>query len=253
MRTKTGITTIIAEDEPQNVSSLLSLLERYCPQLNVVGIATTRAETLEMVERETPKLLFLDIHLPDGMGFELLENPILKDVEVVFTTASDDFALKAFEMGATHYLLKPIDPSEVRDAVSRVERKITAKEQGVPEMSIPEPSQLELRKLALPTADGFEVMEFDDINFFESSGAYTNAHLSDGTVLLISRTLMKFETMLTNQGFIRVHDRYLVNMTKVTRYVRGRGGEILLSNGATLPVSQRRKDQFLNAFKSYLA
>lgn len=252
-RTKAGMTTVIAEDEPQNVQGLLALLERYCPQLKVVGIATTKAETLKMIEQEKPKLLFLDIHLPDGMGYELLNDSTLSDVEVVMTTAHDEFALKAFEMGATHYLLKPLDPNEIQEAVRRVERKIQMREQGVLNAPVLEQGQPELKKLALPTNDGFEVVEFDDICFFESSGAYTNAHLADGNTLMISRTLMKFETMLSHQGFVRVHDRYLVNMTKVTRYVRGRGGEIFLSSGINLPVSQRRKDQFLNAFKNYLA
>ncbi|MBS1910840.1 MAG: response regulator transcription factor [Bacteroidetes bacterium] len=243
------IEAIIIDDERIGRETLRSLLEQCCPSVHVAGMADSVASGREMIEKCSPDLVFLDIEMPFVNGFELLATLPEKTFEVVFTTAYDQYALRAIKAAALDYLLKPIDRDELIAAVAKAEQKLGGKRTLSQNIEVllanlrhasPEHS-----KIALPTDDGLILVQMSDIIRCEADGNYTRFHLVRDEQILVSRTMKEFDTILGEKDFLRVHHSHLVNMAHVRKYLRGEGGFVIMSDSATIPVSRRRKDELI--------
>lgn len=236
------IKAVIIEDEKNSREILEWQLNKHCPQVKVLSFFGSSVEAAEQIHRIAPQLVFLDIQMPEINGFEFLEkvNPI--DFEVVFTTAYNEYAVKAFKYSAIDYLLKPVDAVELRSAVERVEHKINSRL----------PTLLSPKRMALTTTNSLIFIDPDDILFCEGQSNYTNFHLrTENKKILISRTLKEIEEVLIPYNFFRIHNSFVINMKHVKEYVRGAGGYVVMSNDKHLTVSRGRKDDFFASFNKF--
>jgi two-component system, LytTR family, response regulator len=242
------IKAIIIEDEKMSREALYRLLEKYCPTVEVVAEAEGYRKGVEEIRKHHPDVIFLDIQMPDGSGFRVLEELGELDFEVIFTTAFDQFAIKAIKYSALDYLLKPIIPQDLVDAVQRVEKKKveTARrkslEAGTESFLAHEEQD---HKIVLSTAEMIHVISVNDIIRCESDNYYTYFHFVDGRKLLVSKTLKENEELLSQHNFIRPHKSHLVNIKFIKSYIRQDGGYILMNDGTRIPVSRRKKDKIM--------
>jgi two-component system, LytTR family, response regulator len=241
------INAIIVDDEKSGRALLLLLLKEHCPNVNVLDTASSISQGLDLINKLNPDLVFLDIELPDGSGFDLLnkiENP---NFSVIFVTAYDTYAIKAFKFSAIDYLLKPVDEEELVTAVKHAEKH--KKENLFPSIDALNKNYSALRsesgKLGLTTQTGLVFVEIDDLVRCEADGKYTICYFTNKTKIVVSRNLKEFEDFLSEHNFIRIHNSHLVNMKYIKQYHSGRGGYVLMSDGSTVDVSQRKKDEFL--------
>lgn len=241
------IRCVIIEDEAKSRETLKGLLNRFCPDVLVVGEGTGVQSGREAIELHHPDLVFLDIEMPDGSGFRLLEKLSDINFEVVFTTAFEQFAIKAIRYAALDYLLKPIVPEELVAAVEKVksikERKTNQRNIEVLLSNI-NPDALETKKIVLSTAEKIHVVEIDHIVRCESDNYYTHFYFKDGGHLLISKTLKDVESLLQEGNFIRPHKSHLINIRFIQNFNRDEN-TILLSDGSRIPVSRRKKEKIL--------
>ncbi len=235
------IKAIIIDDHASARASLKSDIEDYCPQVDIVAEAESVATGLIVIKAVKPDLIFLDIDLGDGEGFDILES--LEDLKpnVIFTTGQDEHALKAFRYAAIDYLLKPVDPDELQSAVERVQPEggIDPKMVKVLSDNLGDKKQ-QRKKLVLHTLEKIVVTEIDDILRMESSSNYTQFYFTDGSKLLVTKTLKDFEKVL-DEGFERVHQSHLINKKHITGYNKVDGGFLIMKGGDEVPVSQRKK------------
>lgn len=242
------IRCIIVEDEIKSRETLQGLLQRFCPDVMVVAEAGGVQAGREAITRHNPDLVFLDIEMPDGSGFRLLEYHGLPEFEVIFTTAFDQFAIKAIRYAALDYLLKPIVPEELVAAVEKVrkqkEKRSNQKNIEVLLSNI-RPNMIEPKKIVLSTVEKIHVVEADDILRCESDNYYTHFYFTNGKHLLISKTLKDVEAMLEGGSFIRPHKSHLINTRYIQNFNREEGGVITLNNGDKIPVSRRKKEKIL--------
>jgi len=248
---KETIRSLIVEDEPRSLSTLKNLLGQYCPKVEVIAAAKSVKEAIKLIEKEKPELVFLDIALPDGDGFTILENITYKDFNVIFTTAYDKYATKAFDFSAIHYLLKPINHLELQKAVERYEtnriEKDYSKKIGVLNRNL----KGKLEKIVLPASDGLEVIDLDNIIKLEASHNYTHCYLADNTNFLVTRPLSAFDSMLTDHHFVRIHSKYIINLQYLKKYIRGSGGFVRMKDDSEISVSKSRKANFLEKLSEY--
>jgi two-component system LytT family response regulator len=234
------IKAVIIDDIPQAVDLLRNDLKTYCPEVEVIGDAPGVVSGTKMLKSLEPEVVFLDIELQDGTGFDILE--ILGDIsfKVIFTTASDEYAIRAFRFSAIDYLLKPINPEDLQQAVAKVKQQPDSRERidllldAVKDRAAP-------RKLALHTLDKIQVADIQDIIRCESSGNYTTFYFINGQQLLVTKTLKEFENLLEAHGFIRVHQSHLVNADQIKEYIKTEGGYLVMKDGTHVSVSVRKK------------
>lgn len=249
------IKAVIIDDEPYACQALMTLLKKHCPQVEVAAVCNNAKEAVKLVRDLQPQLLFLDIEMPYLNGFEVLEMLAPVNFDCIFTTSYDQYAIKAIRFSALDYLLKPVDPAELKAAVSKlVTKQQAAMHNNKPDVSLQEQMDLlfarfkqqEVSRIALPTLEGLQIIPVDTIVYCTSSSNYTSITLKDTQKLLISRTLKEIEEMLEEEHrFLRVHHSHLVNLHEVKKYIRGEGGSLLMSNGATIDVSRSRKEMLL--------
>ena len=243
------IRTVIVDDEPKNIRILRGLLQSYCPQVQIVGEANGFHEALELIEGLNPELVFLDIEMPYGNAFDLLEKIMPVKFEIVFVTAFDDYALKAFKYSALDYLLKPVNIEELKTAVLKAEQKLDQKNVNFKLSNlISNFKKAELQKIALPLLDGLLFVPVPEITYLHAKGSYTDVHLQNGEIHTTARTIKDYEDMLSLDTFCRVHHSYFININHVKKYSKGRGGLLEMEDGALIEVSIRRKDEFLSRF-----
>lgn len=237
---------IIIDDMELARVSLKADLADYCPNVKVIGEADSVLSGAKLLKSVSPDILFLDIEMEDGDGFDLLDILPNNLDSVIFVTARQDYALKAFQYSAVDYLLKPVDPDLLKNAVD----KMAAKKRTNPDqLEILKSSMREgakLERIALHTSDKIVVSELKDIIRLEAMTNYTYFYFSDGSKLLITKTLKDFDTMLGESGFVRVHQSHLINMSHVQAYVKTEGGYILMKNNDIVPVSVRKKSYVVN-------
>jgi two-component system LytT family response regulator len=242
------IHAIIVEDEKMSRETLRRLLEKYCPEVEVVAEADGYRKGVEEIRIHHPDVVFLDIQMPDGSGFRLLEEMEDIDFEIIFTTAFDQFAIKAIKYSALDYLLKPVIPQDLVEAVARVARK-KAERRKVKNLDInPKGAELQeekSQKIILSTSEMIHVINVDDIIRCESDNYYTYFFFVDGRKLLISKTLKENEDLLSAYNFIRPHKSHLINIRYIKSYVRQDGGYILMTEGTRIPVSRRKRDKMM--------
>lgn len=242
------IRSIIVEDEKHSRETLVGMLNRYCKNVEIVAEADSYRSGLDMIRKHKPDVIFLDIQMPDGSGFRLLEEIEKVDFEIIFTTAFDQFAIKAIKYSALDYLLKPIDAEELVNSVKKVEAKINT--QGVNEniqvlldnIKAKEPDP---HKIVLSTSEKIHIIETDQILRCESDNYYTNFFLLDGKKILVSKTLKENEELLGGHNFIRPHKSHLVNVKYIKGFLRNDGGYIEMTDGSKIPVSRRKREKII--------
>ena len=246
------IRCVIVEDEEMARKVLKSLLAQYCPDVMVCAEADDITSGQEMIEAFRPDLVFLDIEMPGGSGFKLLNNIKDIDFEVVFITAYEQFAIKAIRHDALDYLLKPVDPKELVAAVDKVKDakyKKTLKKQYDNLLKNIDLEQLVVKKISISTSDKIHLIEVDDIIRCESDNYYTIIYFKDGTSLLVSKTLKEMEQKLEEYDFVRTHKSHLVNMRCIMNFIKDEM-MVLLTDGVKVPVSKRKKEKILEVINS---
>ena len=243
---------LIIDDEPECLRSLEHDLNTHCPQVEVIESYGSGKTGIKGINQHRPDVIFLDIDMPYINGFDLIEMVPDVDFEVIFTTAHDKYAIQAFRISAVDYLLKPIDATSLKEAVSKVQ---SLREKGSSpkqlQFLIEQIKDLEtnnVKRIALPTMDGLEFIKLDDILYCQSDGAYSNVHFIDGSKMYISKTLRFLEDTLCNFHFFRVHNSFIVNLNYVRKYSKTDGGALVLTTGDRIRVSRTKKDELLNMF-----
>ncbi|MCD4725206.1 MAG: LytTR family DNA-binding domain-containing protein [Bacteroidales bacterium] len=239
---------IIVEDEIRSRDTLRGLLKRYCKNVEIISEADSYRSGLAAIRELHPDVVFLDIQMPDGSGFKLLEELDEIKFEIIFTTAFDQFAIKAIKYSALDYLLKPIDPEELVSALKKVENKIS-------KSKVNENIQVLLdniksrnadpHKIILSTFEKIHIIETDNILRCESDNYYTNFFLTDGKQILVSKTLKENEAMLGGHNFIRPHKSHLVNVKYIKGFLKNDGGYIEMTDGTHIPVSRRKREKII--------
>ncbi len=241
------IKALIIDDEPQNAGSLKKDIETTCPQVQIASICYSAKEGIMAIKKDKPDLIFLDIEMPWMNGFEMLEVLDQINFSIIFTTAYDQFAAKAFRISAVDYLLKPIDANDLKIAVKKAEEKIRH-QQGQANIenllqNIKQPSAQQ--KIALPNKDGYEFVEVNHIIYCQAEGAYTKVFLDHKNYILVSKTLGDIEELLPHDIFQRIHHSSIINVNYVTHFVRSDGGYVKMISGEQLAVSKSRKDAIM--------
>lgn len=241
------IRTLIVDDEAKARQVLVALLERYCPGKMMISQADSVKTAVEKITLNPPELLFLDIRLKDGSGFDLLEKIGHLDFHVVFVSAYEEHAMQACRASAVDYLLKPVDPTELKEAVEKVERKLhkTKLAHRLDTLAQNLEQEKDPKRIVLKTVDSMYLISFTDIIYCRADGNYTLFHLADQREILVSKSLSGFEDILTPQKFIRTHQSYLVNSAHIASYEKGDGGILITTQGIRIPVSTRKKESVL--------
>ena len=242
------IRAVIVDDEYESRQTLLNFLVKYCPDVTVSGQAGSVAEAVSVIADLQPDLVFLDINMPAENGFQLFGKLQQHDFYTVFVTAYDEYALQAFKHHAVDYLLKPVDIHELIATVNRVvllkDNKTKVHQLTALLDAFKQPVEKNL-KIALPVTEGLIYVRTADIVRCEANSNYTYIHFENGKKIVVSRTLAVYEDALKGRGFARVHHHHLINLHHVEKYVRGRGGVVIMSDSKEIQVSQRKKDEFL--------
>lgn len=240
------LSAIIIDDELKGRIALKQKLQDYCPVVEVLGEASDGAEGIEMIEKFRPRIIFLDIEMPRMDGFEMLRQIGHKDFHIIFTTAYDQYAIKAIKYAAFDYLLKPVDIEELKAAVDRVHQQttqLTPKKLETLEHNLQ--SLHTLNKLAIPTLEGYLFFDISHIVHLEAQSNYTAIYFTDYPKLIASRTLKDFEDLLPPDVFFRPHHSHIINLNYIKRYIKGDGGQIEMQNGNFVTVARRKKEEFL--------
>lgn len=240
---------LIIEDEQKSREMLATLIKKNFSEVTLVGEGKNVAEGVELIKTLQPDLVFLDISMPDGTGFDVLEKVQGLKFEIIFTTATDKHALKAIKYSACDYLLKPIDIEELKVAIEKV---LSKKSTSIPSMENLQFLIQNLKraddnysKITLPTGNAYEIVNIKDIVRCEADGSYTNFFLSGGKKLMVSASLKHYEDLLPANDFIRIHHHHLINMNHVVRFLKIDGGYAIMSDNSQLEISRRKKDAFL--------
>lgn len=240
-----SIATLVVDDEKDSRESLKNYLNKYCPEVEVLQACANIQEAAEAIETHQPRLVFLDIEMPYGNAFDLLDQLEEVDFEIVFVTAYSQYAIPALNLSAAYYLLKPIDIDELIAAVAKVRAQLQQQDRLARAAVLREHLQGNAKRLVLPLIDGFEVVETQEVMYCEAADNFTCFYMQSGGKHLICRKLKFYEELLGERGFCRIHRSTLVNLDYVQRYIKGKGGTAILKNGKELAVSQSRKEAFL--------
>lgn len=241
MKSDPVIRTLIVDDEFRSRSSLRILLGHHFPQVTIVGEAETVTDAIALSQSLQPDLVFLDILLPDGSGFDFLEVAGHPQLHVVMMSAFPEHSLRAFQYAAVHYLLKPIDLRDLQNAIDRVAARV------LPAAGRPASVAGASGNLPLLSLEGFRMVALQDIICAEADGNYTTFHFVNRDKFTVTNSVGHYEALLVDKGFYRIHHKYLVNLQHVRAYHRGRGGSVDLTNGKSVEVSVRKRDGFLEA------
>ncbi len=248
------IKCVLVDDERNALEMMEWLLKTYCPQVQIAAMCNTAEEGIEAIKKDQPDVVFLDIEMPRMNGFDMLEQLKDKTFEIVFCTAYDQFAIKAFKYSALHYLLKPIDPEELKTTVQRVEEKksIPTREQfSLLLQHLNHPSRMTQPRVALTTNDGLMFAATDEIIYCRAEGNYSNVILTGGRKILVSKVLKELDETLSGSDFFRVHSSFLININHIRKFIRGEGGYIVMDNNDHVMVSRSRKQEFMELFPKF--
>jgi len=243
------IRTVVVDDEKKGRELLVKVLKNYCSGIEVVGQAETANQAFEIIQREKPDLIFLDIEMPNGTGFDLLKMFGEISFHVIFTTAYDHYAIKAIKYSALDYLLKPIDIDELQESVAKVQEEMKAPanhqqdSMGILLSALGNADRT--KRLAIPDQEGIAIVEVKDIVRCEADSNYTQIFLSNGTKVVSTKTLKEYDKLLDESTFMRVHNSYLINVDHIKKYIKGDGGQVVMSDGSIVEVSRRRKTDLM--------
>lgn len=245
---------IIVDDEPTVRNAIAALLTEHFPDIRILSSVGTVKEGFNAISNMAPELLFLDVELPDGNGFDLLKMISNIDFKVIFITGHQEYALDAIKVSALDYILKPFDTDELRAAVEKARKIINHDEQQLKLHTLNENLQNKrtLKRIILSTSDNLHIISINDIIRAEADSNYTTFWLSEGKRIMVSRTIKEYDGMLSGSGMIRVHQSHLVNLTFIEKFVKRDGGYLEMKDGSKIPVSANLKKQVLRAIKDHL-
>lgn len=244
------IRSILVDDEQRHHDILGKMLTTFCPSVDLLGDAYSVKEAVSLINEVKPHLVFLDIEMPEGNGFTLFDHFEDPPFEVIFTTAHDLYAINAIKYAALDYLLKPINIQELKQAVARAQKILTkqAPSRGEEYQVLKENMQLQdkrFTKIALRSSEGIDFVEANRLLRVEANHVYSNFHLDNGKVIMVSKPLGDFEALLESCNFFRVHKSHMVNLSHVDKYIKGKGGYLILKDGSHVDVSVRKKEALL--------
>lgn len=248
----TTIKTLIVDDEQSSRNVLREYLRKYCPAVELVGEAGDVNSALQLIREHKPDLVFLDVEMPGGNGFDLLEQAENIDFETIFVTAFDHYAIQAINYSAASYLLKPVSIDDLVNAVNRFEKLKSQSQLSHNTQVILDnlkAAEAQQKKIVLPLLHGFEVVKIEQIIICEAFDNFTNFYFEKHPKTMICRNLKFYEDLLSDSGFLRVHKSYIINLEHVAKYTRGKGGILTMSNGMEIPVSPQKKDLLLENFE----
>lgn len=243
------IRAVLVDDEAGSIESLETIIKESCPNVIICGTANSVKEAIKSIDLLEPNLVFLDIAMTDGDGFEVISGTSFKDYNVVFTTAYDQYAIKAIEFSALYYIMKPIDEKDVIEAIRRHQSKSISEAYKKQIEVLSKYMDNNFENIVLPQKEDSILVNLSEIVYCEADGSYTNFHLIDKRRIVISKPLKTYDELLGQFQFCRIHASIVVNLNQVNRYIKGRGGQVEMKNKITLPVSTRRKQEFLDKLK----
>ncbi|MDI1316942.1 LytTR family DNA-binding domain-containing protein [Flavobacterium sp.] len=251
------ITAVLIDDDKHLRTGLKALLERYTNEINIIGEAESVKTGVALLEKLQPQVLFLDIHLSDGTGFDILEKLAntkgKTNAHIVFITAHEQYAVKAFKFSALDFILKPVDPEELQHTIAKI-KAVVGKNSSFEHIDL----LLEnirkkvdnFKRIALSTSDGIHLFDVSDIIRCEAKVNYTEFFIKNHKPLLISRTLKEFEEMLTEHGFERIHQSHLINLSYLKSYIKSDGGYVIMSDNANIPLAQSKREKLQELIKA---
>lgn len=244
------ISTVIIDDEQNNIESLQNLLSQFCPDITIAGTAMNTHEGIACIKQHDPQLVFLDIEMPFGNAFDMLEKLMPVDFEVIFVTAFEQYAVKAIKYVALDYLLKPVSITELKNAVNRARKRFEEKKLNTRVELLLSNFKTESqgpKKIGLPSADGYSFEALENIIRLQADSNLTQVYTTNKKIIT-TKTLKEFELLLPSAIFCRIHHSHIINLNFVKKYFKGRGGHVELTDGTNLEVSSRKKDEFLEKF-----
>ena len=245
------VTALLIDDEEVSRDILRSYLTDYCKDVEIIGEASNITEGEKLIKEKSPSIIFLDIEMPYGNGFDLIEKLELIDFEVVFITAFSDYAIKALNLSASYYILKPIDIDELVAAVDKIRLKQESYDSLNSTKILAENIKTlsnKDQKMLLPQLNGFEVIKIKTIIRAEASDNYTILYLEGNIKYVLSKTLKYYEELLNEYGFLRSHKSHLLNLSQVVKYKKGKVGQAIMSDGSSVLVSSSAKKELMNYF-----
>jgi len=240
---------VLIDDEQHCIDTLLWQLEQYCSSdIEVIATFCKPFDALDQIKYLKPDIVFTDIQMPEMNGLELASNIEYMVKHIIFTTAYDQYAIKAIKMNALDYLMKPVDKDELKVSIEKIHYIQTKKDQFLTNAADDLRKSRFVNKIALRNSDGMTFISLNDIIFVEADSAYSIFHMKNQKKIVISKTLSHVEELLDDPSFFRVHKSYIINLNCVENYIRGDGGEIVMSNGVSIAVSRSKKEEFLSIF-----
>lgn len=243
------IRSIIVDDEKKSRETLKRMITNFCEGVEIIGEAGSVDDAYRLLSVENPDVVFLDVEMPGGNGFTLLEKYKKPPFQVIFTTAHDLYAINAIKFAALDYLLKPVNIKELQEAISKVreateDEEIRFRQFDTLKSNLHQEDR-QFAKIALPTSTGIDFFDAEDIVRAEAERAYSNFFLKDGRKIMISKPLKEYESLLEECDFFRVHKSHMVNLNHLKRYVKGKGGYVVMDDDSYVDVSVRRKEALL--------
>lgn len=247
MNTNDKLTCIVVDDEDSALTVMRVLIETHCPQLNILALVKDSREAIEIIKTQKPDIIFLDIEMPRLNGFQILEQITGQSFHLIFTTAYNQYAVKAFKYSAVDYLLKPIEVNELKDAVAKVNLQNQSERlANLKTNFIQNAVENSLHTIALPHGRGYLFQQVEEIIYCEASNTYSIFHLKNKPSLLITKAIGEIENTLEQNLFFRIHRQYLVNKKEIKELSRTDGGSVTMSNGHQLPIARNRKEALLS-------
>ena len=252
------ITAVLIDDDSNLRDGMKGLLELYAPEIKIIGEAEDVDTGIAIIEKLQPQVAFLDILLNDGTGFDILEQIAQRNgktsTHIVFITAHEEYAIKAFRFSALDYLLKPVDPDELTKVIAKIKTVLEKNDNSAHIDLLIENIRKKVdnfKRIALSTADGIHVFEVSDIIRCEGEDNYTTFYIKNNKPVVISRTLKEYEDLLSEYGFERIHQSHLINLAYLKSYIKKDGGYVVMADNANLPISQRKKERLQELIKSF--
>lgn len=245
------IKIVVLEDEKPTLETITEIVENHCDETKLIGVARTIRTAKELIQKTNPDLVLLDINLPDGTSFDLLEQLKTIDFKIIFITAFEEFAIKAIKLSAIDYLVKPIDPLELIEAIKKAREALDQSNNNLKLSALLSNIKglaNKPKKIILKTAENIYLIDIADIIRCESDGAYTRFYLNDGKKIMISKVIKDYEEMLHDYGFLRVHKSHIINLNFIDRFEKT-DGLIVLKDQSSIPVSVRKKESLLKIFE----
>ena len=244
--------SIIVENDPKSLSLLLSLISDYCPEIQVLSTATNIQDATKQILNQQPDLIFLDLELDDGLGFDVLYQIPGKSFKTIVTSGFSQYALDAFKFEVAHYLLKPVCIKDLRVAIDRI---LTHDNEDRTHNAIKETREnktFSQKKIQVSTNEGIKLIKLNEIEFLEADGSYTIFHFIDKCSMLTSKHLKSFVSLLSGDNFYRVGRSYIINLDCIKIFNKQSGGKISMGSGSTIIIPRRKKDEFLEYLNTYL-